>query len=131
MKQRCLCPKDPFYHRYGGRGISICPKWVESFETFYAYMGRRPAGTTLDRRDSDGNYEPGNVQWSPHRVQQRNRCSNRVIRFKGETRILAEWASHLGLNVRTLTTRLNKLKWPVARALTEPLGPTGRKAKAS
>lgn len=73
MKNRCLNPNDKRYDRYGGRGIKVHPEWIESFEAFYAFMGKRPSNHSLDRYpDNDGNYEPGNVRWATAIEQRRN-----------------------------------------------------------
>lgn len=71
MKQRCGNPNYTDYHNYGGRGISVCPEW-KSFEQFYADMGPRPPGMSLDRIDNDGNYEPSNCKWSTRKEQRAN-----------------------------------------------------------
>lgn len=73
MKQRCNDPNHEHYDRYGGRGITVCEAWSQSFETFLAYVGRKPAhGYSIDRIDNDGNYEPGNVRWATKKEQARN-----------------------------------------------------------
>jgi hypothetical protein len=72
MKKRCLNPNDSKFDDYGGRGITICESWLK-FENFFADMGNRPAGLTLDRIDNDGNYEPGNCKWSTWSEQQKNK----------------------------------------------------------
>lgn len=80
MKARCNNKKQVSYDRYGGRGITICPEWNNSFEQFLADMGERPEGKTLDRINNDGNYEPTNCRWATP-SQQRN---NQRITNKGE-----------------------------------------------
>lgn len=72
MKQRCLNPNSPKYRLYGGRGITICDRWLK-FENFLADMGERPPGLTLDRIDNDGDYEPGNCRWATSTQQIANR----------------------------------------------------------
>lgn len=72
MLARCK-PTHRQYKDYGGRGISICSRWLESFENFLADMGERPAGKTLDREKNDGNYEPGNCRWATRLEQNRNK----------------------------------------------------------
>lgn len=73
MKQRCLNPKHKFYRLYGGRGITICDRWLSDFQNFLADMGLRPAGLTLDRWDTNGHYEPGNCRWATRKEQQASR----------------------------------------------------------
>lgn len=83
MKARCLDPGNKDYPRWGGRGITICREWIDSFEAFYAYLGPRPKGTTLDRIDNRRGYEPGNVRWATRTVQQRNRRGSYRWHIKG------------------------------------------------
>lgn len=75
MLQRCRNPKNRWFHRYGGRGITVCDSWTD-FENFYADVGERPfPKASLDRIDNDSGYEPGNVRWATQRQQMQNRGS--------------------------------------------------------
>lgn len=108
MIQRCTNENSPDYPRYGGAGITICERWMK-FENFYADMGKRPEGMTLDRfPDKKGNYEPGNCRWATPAEQQRNLKSNTYVAYKGETKLLIDWAEEKGIPRDLLRQRLNR-----------------------
>lgn len=108
MIQRCTNPNSQNYHRYGGRGVRVCERWLK-FENFLADMGERPDGTTLDRVDNDGNYEVTNCRWATRETQYRNRSTNRNITYHGIEMCLTDWASILKVGVELLRRRISKL----------------------
>lgn len=116
--QRCTNPKNAKFSRYGGRGITVCERWLHSFEAFHADMGDPPPGHSIDRIDNDGPYAPENCQWASGKRQARNKSTNRVLTFRGKSQTLAEWAEELGIPRNTIQTRL-RLGWSVERALSE------------
>lgn len=118
MNQRCNNPNDPSFAFYGGRGITICERWTD-FSNFFADMGARPKGTTLDRLDSDRGYSPENCRWATKRQQQNNRRSNVFIEMDGETLTLTEWCSRLGRNYRTVRARIIR-GWNPVEAIKKP-----------
>lgn len=85
MLGRCLYPKDINFHNYGGRGISVCASWMESFFSFLEDMGPRPDGCQLDRIDNNGNYEPANCQWLSIKENNRKRRNVYLPFPPGET----------------------------------------------
>jgi hypothetical protein len=119
MKQRCLNPRSKDYADYGGRGISISPRWAQSFEAFLADMGERPAGTTIDREDVHGNYEPGNCRWATSIEQQNNKRSSRTVTAHGRTMTIAEWSRVLGTSRQTIRHRL-EAGWAEEAAVSIP-----------
>ena len=73
MKNRCLNPNAPDHKHYGGRGIKVCKRWINSFQNFYKDMGVRPKNRTLDRKENDGNYCKSNCRWATPKQQRHNR----------------------------------------------------------
>lgn len=115
MKQRCINRRDPSYVRYGGRGITVCERWL-SFENFITDMGWKPEGLTLERLDNMGNYELSNCKWATIIDQANNRRSNTNLTLNDVTKTIAQWASYLDINPQTISTRLRR-GWSVERAL--------------
>lgn len=119
--RRTTNPNHKSYPDYGGRGITVCQEWRESFEAFARDMGPTYRdGLSIDRTDVNGNYEPGNVRWATPKEQARNMRTNRLVTAWGQTKSLAEWAELQGLNYQTLYNRLTRSGWPIERALTTP-----------
>lgn len=107
MIQRCEDKSLRAYHRYGGRGISVCPEWRHSFATFLQDMGRRPTSShSLDRIDVNGNYEPGNCRWATWKEQQRNRSNNVRVTIGGVSLTLPEWEERTGIAQATIRQRI-------------------------
>jgi hypothetical protein len=120
MKQRCDCQNHKSFKDYGGRGITVCSRWKNSFEAFFADMGTRPAGHSLERKDNYDNYGPKNCVWATQKQQSRNRRSNKLLAYRDETLCLAEWSDRLGGGCNLVGLRL-RAGWSVERALTEPV----------
>lgn len=101
---RCTKPNSAAYKYYGEKGVSICPQWRNSFETFLKDVGVRPSSKhSIDRfPNSDGNYEPGNVRWATSKEQNNNRANNIRIRWEGQIKTLAEWAVHFQVSYDTV-----------------------------
>lgn len=128
MRQRCSNPRNPVWHHYGGRGITVCERWQHSFENFLADMGQKPkesffgrgrSAYSLDRIDNDGPYAPENCRWATYAMQENNRRYNQTITFQGVTKTRAEWEQHLGYPPELIKQRL-KLGWSVERIMTTP-----------
>jgi hypothetical protein len=118
MIQRCYNPNNKGYKNYGGRGIKVCARWLESFENFYEDMGDCPKGLTLDRKDNDGDYTSENCRWATKEEQQNNTRINVWITYVGETKTRTQWERSLGMRPGLLNNRLNKDGWSIEKALT-------------
>jgi hypothetical protein len=121
--QRCNNPNNSDYPKYGGRGITVCDRWLaenNGFLNFMADMGHKPsAGYTVERKDVNGNYCPENCVWATYTTQSRNRRNNRLITYNGKTQCLITWAEEAGLVYGALQTRLNR-GWTMEEAMTIP-----------
>ena len=115
MIDRCTNQDAKDYKRYGGRGIKVCSRWMK-FENFFFDMGKAPKEKSLDRIDNNGDYSKANCKWSTNAEQHRNKSTNVVITYQGESKILTDWAKSLGLRVDTLWMRL-KRNMPLEKAL--------------
>lgn len=119
VKKRCENPKYKSFADYGGRGVTICPEWRDSFVAFLADVGPRPSPKhSIGRIDNDGNYEPGNVRWETSTEQASNTRRSVRINVDGVERTVAEWARLNGINPYTIYDRLDA-GWDGARAVSE------------
>lgn len=98
MRHRCISPNDTSYPYYGARGVEVCERWLSSFSDFYADMGERPRGMTIERIDSNGNYEPGNCKWATAREQAANRRNGVYVQYEGARINMAEFARVVGMS---------------------------------
>jgi len=120
MKGRCNNPKHKFFSYYGGRGITICKRWM-IFENFLIDMGRRPSNKhSIDRKDNSNGYDPCNCRWATKIEQQRNMRNNRLLTLNGDTFCVTEWSERLGLKEGIIRGRLNK-GWNDKLTLTTPI----------
>lgn len=110
MKERCYNQKATSYCNYGGRGISVCEEWLSDFMNFYnwAMLNGYSDDLTIDRIDSDGNYEPDNCRWATRKTQNNNTRKNRKIFYKDKLRTVSEISEMMGIKRSTLVSKLNK-----------------------
>lgn len=118
IKARCADPDNPYY---GGRGITVCERWERSFDDFLADMGEAPPGTSIERVNNNGNYEPGNCRWATRVEQSQNRSCAITITVHGETLNLAEWSRRTGVDYHCLYKRIVTLGWSPEAAIPRPL----------
>lgn len=121
MIQRCENPNSRDYQEYGGRGITVCNEWRNSFEVFrdWAITSGYNDTLTLDRISVNGNYDPLNCRWATQKEQQNNRRNNHIVEYNGEKHTLSEWSEIIKINQDVLFARL-KLGWSIEKTLTTP-----------
>ena len=121
MIDRCYRVNDISYKNYGGRGIIVCDDWKNDFMSFYnwAIENGYKDGLTIDRINTNGNYEPTNCRWVSMQIQQNNRSNNRILEYKGQRKTITQWAKFCGLSYRNLHYRL-KNGYSVEQAIEKP-----------
>ena len=124
MKRRCHRVSAKDFPRYGGRGVVVCDEWRNSFEAFAAHVGPQPDGFTLDRKNTLGGYEPGNVRWATYVEQARNTRRNHMHTIDGQTRCLAEWCEILNEPWSTVKKRVAAGRDPFTRLRRDRRTPT-------
>lgn len=123
IKQRCGNPRSHNFKHYGGRGISVCKKWRDSFLVFREWAianGYRPH-LTIDRKNNSGNYSPRNCRWITHKQQCRNRRDNAPVILRGKKVLLPVLAERYRILESTLRSRIFQSGWSVERAVTAPV----------
>lgn len=119
-KARCYNKKHKNYNDYGGRGIIVCERWLNSFKNFYEDMGKRPSDKhSIERKNNNLNYSPENCYWATRKEQANNRRSNHLIEYKGRTQTVSMWADEIGIDKKHLLIRINS--WGIEKAFNEPI----------
>lgn len=119
MKGRCCNSNHTSYMYYGGKGIKIFGEWINDFQTFHdwAISAGYNDSLTIDRINSDGNYEPSNCRWVSMADQANNTSNNRLITANGKTQTLTKWSQETGINITTLSSRIKSLNWDAEKAM--------------
>lgn len=129
MKDRCYNEKNKSYHNYGGRGIVVCARWLHSFENFLEDMGPKPSKDySLERVDNERGYGTDNCEWANRYTQSRNTRSNKIYEYRGETKILKDWADSSKINYGTLKSRMQS-GMTILDALEIPINTNYKKRK--
>ena len=119
MRARCRNQNKQDFKNYGGRGIKVCDRWINSFENFIEDMGLCPENLTIERIDNDGNYSPENCRWGTRKEQALNRRSNNILTHEGVSKTISEWAEMLNVERSAIAHRLER-GWSVEDALEKP-----------
>jgi len=127
MRNQCLNPSNKYYKYYGGRGVRICQEWLDDPRAFVDHVGLKPSPKhSLDRIDTNGNYEPGNVRWATEFAQKRNTRANVWLEAHGKRQTITDWSLELGLACKTIKHRIHVLGWALDKALSPERHAAGR-----
>lgn len=122
IKYRCLNKNSASYPLYGGRGISVCDRWLNSFENFYKDMGPKPGPEySIDRIDNNGNYCPENCRWATPKKQANNRRTNICYVYRGEKLTMSELSVKYNIKYEVLRDRLIESEWTIEEAIEIPI----------
>lgn len=120
MKSRCYNEDNISFHNYGGRGVTVCDRWLNDFGAFLADMGERPGREwSLDRIDPNGNYEPGNCRWLTWPDQCNNKRTSHIVEFNGRAMTVAQMAREIGLPENIVRSRI-RMGWSHDRIASTP-----------
>jgi len=123
IKQRCLNPNNGHYAHYGGRGITICERWKNSFKNFLEDMGEKPdSNYSIERINNDKGYSRENCKWATTKEQLFNRTNTLRYLYKGKNLTLKDWSKETGIKYQTLLRR-SYSNWPIDMLLTTKPGP--------
>lgn len=126
MMARCYDEKNWEYANYGGRGITVCDRWVDSIDNFIADMGEPPTKEhSIDRVDNDKGYSPENCRWATKKQQSENRRVTYMFTMNGVTKSAADWSRDLGMTKKGVLFRIAS-GWSLEAALTTPKTPKGK-----
>lgn len=130
MLKRCLNEQNKHFKDYGGRGITVCPRWMD-FGAFYTDMGDKPDALSLDRKNNDKGYSPENCRWASAFEQGQNKRNTVVLTAFGETKTMGEWLRDNRRRVArgTIVYRM-ECGWSAEKAIGTPPGPRGSYQRA-
>ena len=120
IRTRCYNPNHISYKYYGAKGVIVCKRWLSSFDNFLEDMGKKPKGKSIDRIDSNGDYEPSNCHWATIDEQNNNMSTNVFVKINDKTKTIAEWARYYGKNKAAVYSRIRR-GWNPVDAITKPL----------
>ena len=122
MLARCNNRKRYLYSRYGGRGITVCNEWQESYPAFrkWSMDNGYDESKSIDRIDNDAGYNPDNCRWTDSIIQANNKSNNRLVSANGVTKTLAEWERETGISQYLIKARIDRLGWSEQDAVTIP-----------